>query len=218
MKKYLIFLLILGGCIGTDVVPDFVEPTIIIQNSILNLQVGDSHQLSAIYLDNTGRPAANPITWSSSNEQILSISQEGLATGVSEGFVFITAQSNEVMSSIEVEVSMRATELMNVRTAEIQTTSSYPLSGLATLSIDEMNSSLALSADFLTDDRLPGLYLYLTNNPNTIDNALELGPVKEFEGAQTYEVPQDVELFTYNYVLFYCKPFNVKVGDGELNP
>jgi hypothetical protein len=219
MKKLLgVLVLFLGGCIGTDIVPDFVEPTIVIENSIVNLQVGDTFQLTAVYFDSTGSPTNEELLWSTSDDQVLEVSGDGLIEGISIGVAIITAQRNEMMASVEIEVSMEETEVMNARTADIRTTSSYPLSGIATLTIDGSNSRLDLSEDFSTTDRLPGLYLYLTNNPGTINGALELGPVEQFEGAQTYEVPDDVELFTYNYVLFYCKPFTVKVGDGELMP
>lgn len=65
---------------------------------------------------------------------------------------------------------------------------------------------------------MPGLYVYLTNNTNTINNALEVAKVKAFSGAQSYEITEDIDLTTYDFVLFYCKPFLVPVGEGELNP
>ncbi|MEM9549152.1 MAG: hypothetical protein AAGA77_24405, partial [Bacteroidota bacterium] len=63
---------------------------------------------------------------------------------------------------------------------------------------------------------LPGLYVYLTNNRNTTANALEIGAVEVFNGAHTYTV-EDVGINDYKFLLYFCKPFNVKVGDGEIN-
>ena len=34
---------------------------------------------------------------------------------------------------------------------------------------------LSFAENYKTDDVLPGLYVYLTNNPNTINGALEIG-------------------------------------------
>jgi len=207
---------LLTGCIGEDIISDFVEPQIIIENPIVNLKVGDMYQLNAILLDDTGKPTSGEVFWNSSDEEIMTVSENGLLEGISEGVVTITANSDQIQSSIEIMVSLEETVEMNQRIAEVRTTSSYPLSGTAVLHIESGNSRLELLEDFQTTSALPGLYIYLTNNPNTIDNALELGPVVDFSGAQSYAVSAEVELFTYNYVLFYCKPFVVKVGDGEL--
>jgi len=217
-NRLLIFFALFTGCIGTDVIMDFVEPQIIIENTVINLQVGDTYSLSAVYLNNTGQPTNEEILWNSSNEQILTVTQDGVLEGISVGVATITAQRNEVQSSVDIMVSQDQTVIMNERMADIMTTSSYPLTGTAILTIDSINHKLAFLEDFSTTSSLPGLYVYLTNNPNTIENALEIGAVKEFDGAQTYTIPDTVQLFTYNYVLFYCKPFIVKVGDGELNP
>jgi electron transfer DM13 len=154
----------------------------------------------------------------SSNGQVLTVTQDGVLEGISVGVATITAQRNEVQSSVDIMVSPGETVIMNERIADIMTTSSYPLTGTAILRIDSVNHSLDFLEDFSTTSSLPGLYVYLTNNPNSLNNALEIGAVEKFNGAQTYSVPDTVQLFTYRYVLFYCKPFTVKVGDGALNP
>ena len=69
---------------------------------------------------------------------------------------------------------------------------------------------------YVADAGLPGLYIYLSNNPNSIANALEIGEVTVFEGEHNYEVP-NVELNEYNFLVYFCKPFNVKVGDGAID-
>jgi len=60
------------------------------------------------------------------------------------------------------------------------------------------------------------LYVYLTNNPSTTAGALEIGKVTVFEGTHIYTIEGDIPLNQYNYLLYFCKPFNVKVGDGEI--
>ena len=95
--------------------------------------------------------------------------------------------------------------------------SSYQLDGKATLK-PGAQLQLILSSDFETTNALPGLYLYLTNNPSTINNALEIGAVKAFSGAQVYDVPAGVGLQDYSHILFYCKPFVVPVGAGKFEP
>ena len=76
-----------------------------------------------------------------------------------------------------------------------------------------------LCGDLVTDldgaTSLPGLYVYLTNNPSTVNNAYEIGRVETFNGAHSYRI-SGVGLNEYDYLLYWCKPFSVKVGDGEI--
>ena len=103
------------------------------------------------------------------------------------------------------------------KSGTIATTSSYVLSGTFTLSELENSGDLRLSIndDYVADTALPGLYLYLTNNPSSIANALELGPVTVFNGAHQYTI-SDTGINDYSHLLYWCKPFTVKVGDGEI--
>ena len=45
---------------------------------------------------------------------------------------------------------------------------------------------------------------------------LEIGAVEVFKGAHSYILEGDIPLNQYDYLLYYCKPFNVKVGDGPI--
>ena len=69
--------------------------------------------------------------------------------------------------------------------------------------------------DYQASTSLPGLYVYLTNNPATANNAFEIGRVEIFNGAHSYRI-SGVGLNEYDYLLYWCKPFSVKVGDGEI--
>ena len=75
---------------------------------------------------------------------------------------------------------------------------------------------LVLSMTLTACSSLPGLYLYLTNNPNTINGAQEVGEVTIFSGAHSYSIP-NTGINEYNYLLYWCKPFSVKVGEGKIN-
>lgn len=60
--------------------------------------------------------------------------------------------------------------------------------------------------------------MYLTNNPNSIANAYEIGEVTIFDGAHSFELDaNEVGLTDFDFVLYFCKPFNVKVGDGQFD-
>ena len=75
---------------------------------------------------------------------------------------------------------------------------------------------LKLGANFKATTALPGLVIYLTNNPSTNSGALEIGPITQFVGAQEFVLTDVTDITEFDFVLFYCKPFRVKVGDGEL--
>lgn len=220
-KSFLFFItLLVYGCVGDDFIDDFVQPELRINNQIDNLQNGTEYQFEATYFNNVGIPEAAQITWSSTNDNVITISASGLAQGVNSGSAIISATVNgesEVVESFEVSVTEAETiETSDLISGAIQTTSSYVLEGDFTV---ESNGQDGILIDFDDNYRasstLPGLYLYLSNNPNSINGALEVGMVEVYSGAHSYEV-SDVNTSQYGYLLYFCKPFNVKVGDGKL--
>ena len=219
--------LLVGSCIGTDIVDDFVEQRIAIANKIQVMLVDDLYQFEALYFDNTGVNTPATFNWASSNQEVLQIDESGTATALTSGITTITVSANEAMESFEVEVfdpaevdedSIRMVQAMDGdRVAELKTVSSYQLEGTAILRVDN-GLQLLLSNDFETTDALPGLYLYLTNNTASIANAFEVGEVTSASGSQQYQLPPEVRLNDYRHILFYCKPFRVPVGEGEFMP
>lgn len=217
----------LAGCIGTDIIDDFVEPRIALVNPIDAIIVGDRYSFEAAYFDNTGVKQPATFQWNSSNQNILEIGTDGMAQAKAPGSVMIDYAANEIIETFAVTVydpetvdadSLRMAQgVPDVRTATLMTVSSYQLEGTAILRDDE-GLKLELGSDFFTTDALPGLYLYLTNNVSSINNALELGPVEQFSGAQVYTIAGDTQINDFSHVLFYCKPFRVSVGTGEFMP
>ena len=103
------------------------------------------------------------------------------------------------------------------RTGSLQTTSSYLLEGDFVLSEIDGILTLSFASNYKASTALPGLYVYLTNNPNTTSGAYEIGKVTDFNGVHTYTLPSSIGIMDYDYVLYFCKPFNVKVGDGQFD-
>ncbi len=211
----LIFILLIG-CIGTDIVDDRVDEMVVINTRISGIKVGEMIKYEAIYLNNIGLPEEVNFTWSSSDETIISIDSEGLATALSKGIATIQAEHNEFFDSIEVEAGEETIVDQDERKANLATVSSYPLTGTAILKVENGELILDLLDDFNTTSDLPGLYVYLTNNVTNTNFAVEIAKVASFSGSQNYVVPGNPGLFDYNYVLFYCKPFRVPVGNGKL--
>ena len=130
----------------------------------------------------------------------------------------VIATANGLWDPLSLIVSDTTTGVVQERVAELKTVSSYPLSGRAILKKTGGKTVLEFDDTFNTTSALPGLYVYLTNNVKSINEALEVAKVKAFSGAQSYEISEDIALTKYGFVLFYCKPFLVPVGDGELKP
>ncbi|WP_020567306.1 Ig-like domain-containing protein [Neolewinella persica] len=215
-------LCLFASCIGDDIVEDYVSPTIRIQNPVSSLEEGTTYQFQHQFINNVGQEETVVPEWSSADEAILAIDQSGLATAIAEGNTNITVSFEDefgeiatLTTSIEVGASTVVVE-PTMRTGSVATTSSYPLKGdfvLTELPGGDLN--LSFGDDYNADNRLPGLFVYLSNNPNTISGAYEIGAVETFNGAHEYTFA-GAGLNEYAYVLYFCKPFNVKVGDGQI--
>ncbi|MBT8231197.1 MAG: hypothetical protein HKO66_12530 [Saprospiraceae bacterium] len=217
--SYLFLIFIFISCIGDDFVDDAVEPELRITTLVDTIRQGDSFQFEVMYLNNVGQQENVEVSWNSSNNSVLTIDQNGLANAVKTGNVIVTASyesdNSIIEDQIEVVVGMETVINNITRSGTIQVTSNYILKGNFTLS--ENNDGLLLEIDesYEASENLPGLYIYLTNNPSTTAGAFEIGAVTVFEGTHSYDIPNSVQLNQYSHVLYFCKPFNVKIGDGE---
>jgi hypothetical protein len=219
MHRFFCLLLLLSGCIGTDILDDFVESEIVITNPVESIEIGTMYSFMAVYRNNVGMEEDVPLEWNSSAPEIISVDQEGIATASMSGDVMITVNGGTAEHSFMVLASDETTATPTLRTTMLETVSSYPMTGTATLEMEEGGLVLRLGEDFSTTSALPGLYVYLSNNPRSLADAYEISRVTDFSGAQEYEIQDNnVGLFDYAYVLFFCKPFVVPVGNGELNP
>lgn len=61
----------------------------------------------------------------------------------------------------------------------------------------------------------PDLRIYLSTDLGD-DDFVELGKIKATKGNVNYEVPSDVDVTKYKYVLVWCKPFKVLFSYAEL--
>lgn len=213
------------SCIGDDFIDDRVDERISIDNPISEIQVNDTYQLSVTFFNNIGQPENISLDWSSSNENVATISTTGLLTAIATGETTIRISATLEDGSVITEdqsITVTMDEVSNddpiTKSGVIVTTSSYVLEGDFTLSeiVDSQNLDLQIAQNYQASSSLPGLYLYLSNNPNSINGALEVGPVQVFSGAHSYEL-ETVGINEYQYLLYWCKPFSVKVGHGEIN-
>jgi len=222
---FIIIALTLNSCIGEDIINDEIDPELRILNPIQSIAVSETYQYNARYFNNIGQEEEEAtVTWSVLNESIATITANGLLTGITEGETTINASvtsSNGIVTenSTTIIITMdTVTQEPILKTGVISTTSSYVLTGDFTIEEIENTDNLLLSvqSNYQASTSLPGLYLYLTNNPNSINGALSLGPVSVFSGSHTYNI-DNVGINDYNYLLYWCEPFGVKVGVGTIN-
>ncbi|AXT61043.1 hypothetical protein D1816_12020 [Aquimarina sp. AD10] len=213
------------SCVGEDIVEDRVDVVLRIDNPLTSLAMGETHKFEATYLNNIGQEENVDFIWSSSDTNIVDINTStGLATALKEGTAIISVTT---IGNVENEIIQSTLQITNEtiidnpsRSGKIVTTSSYVLTGDFVLeAISDQNLiRLSISDNYNASTSLPGLYIYLTNNPNTTNGAFEIGPVQVFNGSHSYDISADeVQLNQYSHVLYFCKPFNVKVGEGEIN-
>lgn len=222
LSIYLIGILsFLSSCIGNDILEDTVAEEIKITDRVDTLGLNDTYQFLARYTDQIGRVRDASVQWNSSAPAVLSIEPNGLATGVSMGEAIVYVELNEAGSPI-LQDSTRVMVGANTvgppaesRTGVIKTTSFYDLEGDFEIAVTSEGLVIEIADNYKASSTLPGLYLYLSNNPNSISDAVEVSKVTIFSGAHEYIV-SGVGLNDFDYVLYYCKPFNVKVGDGEI--
>ena len=211
-------LILAQGCVKNDYIDNSVEPTLRIVNKIDSLKLNTSFQFNATYYNNVGKLETIVMDWVSSDTAVIKVSKTGLATAVKAGKSIVTSTYQSggkvVKDNFSVTVGQETVVQENLKKGMVKTTSSYALTGDFTLKQVNSDLLLSLAANYNASTSLPGLYVYLSNNPTTIVGALEIGKVTVFKGAHTYTIPNKVGVNDYKYVLYFCKPFNVKVGDG----
>ncbi len=211
---------VLNGCIKDDIIDDRVEPVLRFSNPIDTIEINTSFQLETMFFNNVGKLTDIDLIWSSSDEAIIEVSNTGLITAKQLGNAIITvegdAPSGEMVKHDYLIIVGNSTVMAsNERSGNLVTTSSYALEGSFILKEEAGVLTLFMGDDYQASSALPGLFVYLTNNPNTTSGAHEIGAVTVFDGAHSYQLPSSVSIMDYQYVLYFCKPFNVKVGDGQ---
>ncbi len=216
--------ILLSGCVKDDFIDDRVNPVLRFTNSIDSIEIDTEFQLTTLFSNNVGKEETPNLTWTSSDPDVIAVSSTGLISAISPGTAVIeisytTSEGIDLSDQMQIVVG-ESTVIVEIeeRTGIIETTTFYLLEGTFKMQALDTGNGVIIDIDetYRADTGLPGLYVYLSNNPNSIANALEIGAVSVFEGAHSYEVP-NVDLNEYNFLLYFCKPFNVKVGDGDIN-
>lgn len=221
---FLIFLLgtvLFQGCIEDDFLDDEVDPVLRFTSTVNTIEIDTEFQLAALFTNNVGQEETPPLTWTSLNPDILTVNSTGLVTAINSGIGIIevsydTPEGVLLSDQISIEVGEATVIEPTERSGTIVTTTFYLLEGEFLLEETEEGLLLQIDESYQADPNLPGLYVYLSNNPNSIADAVEISEVNIFSGAHEFEIP-NVGINDYNFLVYFCKPFNVKVGDGTIN-
>ena len=213
-----------GMAMLTVTEPPPVLAKIEVSPSMAEIEEGQTEQFTARGLtsDNEEIPDLS-FTWSSSNTNVATVDADGLATAVNAGTAMIRAMAEGITGSGSLTVTVPPPAS---RSGMFSGILSYEASGTAIL---EETSSGGLVLRFSSDFRMNAsgfdVILYTepriklrgssAPQPGTYEN---LGPLQSRNGAQTYQVPPNVQLDTYNFVLIFCHVINREVGVAELGP
>ncbi|MDP4680822.1 MAG: DM13 domain-containing protein [Cyclobacteriaceae bacterium] len=178
-------------------------------NSII---LGSTYDFKASFFNTSGLPDSSiPIVWTSSDNSILSINYNGLATAEGIGKATITVTANMISTSVEVEVPQPSTD---ERIALLEGKSGYKISGSGVIKL--MNREVILN---FTEVKVegPGPYFYLSNSQSNVNGGVKLGISKD--GSSFFNVSQIKQgstLGDYKYIIVWCEPFGVTLGFGVL--
>jgi hypothetical protein len=209
---------LLSACTGTDFIDDPAIPErLVISPRIDSLEVGQTVQFEAAYYDEFGKEKPAAIGWQSTNPSIVSISQNGLATGVSNGPVKIIAAANNIADTLVLNTT-GVTNSSGGRMGNFQNAGNHYHSsgGVRLEQLPDGSLQLIFESDFSTSPG-PSLYVLLANHKNGAyavtpgGNAIsgasaQITPARltSFSGARTYAVPAGISTGDYKYVVLYC--------------
>lgn len=228
LAKYVFFIALLtfNSCIQEDIVDDAVPEEIRIISSVNSLKIGDIVKFEASYFNNVGIQENKTIVWESSNPNVLSIDLETTnITAEAEGTATITAQTEGIsglLTDSQIVTVVKEGEIVvpveTVKKGAFSATSSYDSSGDFEIIKTTNGIQINLASNYIGDESLPGFALFLTNNPNTLTNALEIdayddGNGTHYKGAFSYNV-DGVGLNDYQYLVQWCRPFSILVGQA----
>ena len=192
MNKWIIILLFplsLASCIGTDVLEAEVFPERVQITALADtIKVGESFQFDAVFFNTSGEVEETNLDWESLDNNIVAIDQNGIATAVEAGETKIFVHAGLVTDSVMVTAgAVTVSGNADARTGTFVGLNNYNVSGTFSMElVGESSVRLSFDDNFSTSNG-PGLFVYLSNNENSVSGGVELGELKSNRGAQNYD-------------------------------
>lgn len=133
--------LVLPAVAACDLLSSDPEPeTIRLSRTVVTLEaIGDTAQVSATVIDDEGQEMPDqPVTWTSSDPGVATVSSTGLITAVANGSAAVRAESGSASQQLNVNV--------NIRVEELELVGGGSLEGPAGQQLDDPVRVLALDA------------------------------------------------------------------------
>lgn len=153
------------------------------------------------------------VSWATSVDSIAIITDQGFLTARRTGEVEVTATVDGIMSNPAL-LNILATS----RSGNFQKTpgTSYSLEGSVVLEQTESGGLQLRFLDTFSVSNGPDLHVYLSSESRVNGRSVDLGELQTVSGAQTYAVPNSIEMDDFDFVLIHCLPFNVTFGFARL--
>jgi trimeric autotransporter adhesin len=179
--------------------------------NFIELTPGTSNTITATAKDASGNTINGvSFTFNSSASTTASIDNTGLVQGIAYGTVNITATAGGIVSPPTMAQVIRAGNFNG------------PFGAVGTAKIKMVNGVLRLqtASNFSVSTAAPDLRIYLSNNTNNINDAVEVATLNQRTGAQDWAIPSTntagqtvaVTFTTYKYVLVWCRQFGGSYG------
>ncbi|MCI0445761.1 DM13 domain-containing protein [bacterium] len=208
------------GTIGATSAPQLKEALdggILLSAERIN---GSSLDGIALKLTNSGSPGSSCSNISASYPA--KIAQTSNSSSNTSG-IPVNTRARSLISAVnrsntDAEISNLCTQEVSSRTGVFSSNpkSDYQVNGTATLQLTGGSLQLILGSDFQSSSG-PRLEVYLSNSNSINTGSITLGRLQRTTGSQTYNVPSDVTLTTYDWVIIHCVSFNVSFGYARLN-
>lgn len=183
---------------------------IVVNGSKAPLSPGQTREFSATVYNYKEEDIStqHQVTWKSSNTTIGSINEQGVFTAHQNGEVTIWAEVGSIRSG-DCALSIGS----NQRSATFSGLSGYNVSGSVVVEkVDNQHVRIVLGSDFSAQSG-PGLYVYLSNQSQSVTGGIEAGKLQKTSGTQSYTVMAGLN--DYDYVIIHCRPFNVPFGSSS---
>ena len=179
---------------------------IIMPADIKEVQLNEIATLTAVGKNNAGNIINGlSFSWQSDNTALVGISGNGMVTGKAYGTSNITATSSGIQSApVMVQV---------IRKGNFSGSGS---AGMPKLKIENNVLKLQTTTDFTVSSSAPDLRIYLGNNNNNVNGAVEIATLTQRSGAQSWNVAAPVTITQYKYVIIWCKQFSGTYGVADL--
>jgi len=188
--------------------------SVVVTPEIGQISVGQTLQLSAVARSLSGEELPDSsFTWSSSAGEVASVDVSGLVSALSPGTAAIVATAAGI-SSRPAQIEVLGRTRSGVFSGN--PVNHYQVAGSVTLAQQPAGGLLlSLGSDFVSSAG-PGLDVFLSHGSFVNSDSRSLGRLQSFSGAQTYAVPSDIGIDSFDWVVIHCVPFNATFGYARL--